>query len=156
QRTEAGDHASGAIAERNRGGAHLGWEQLRQVDGVTGEHAEYEIAEYRQQVRVKIPGLDAEKQVKAGDNRADVVEYDRRPPADRIGDEAERGIAKDAAKTPQRHAMANVRGARCTGNANLLEQVGLDRRQPDLAGPDRQQRAKAKQNADEGAVAQLF
>ena len=53
QGSEAGDHPPGAIAERHRGGAHMGGEQLRQIHRVAGEHAEHEEAENRQHVRIQ-------------------------------------------------------------------------------------------------------
>ena len=47
-------------------------------------------------------------------------------------------LTDNAAQPPQCHAVPNERRCRWSGNALQRQQLALDRRQPDLTGPDRQ------------------
>ena len=63
-------------------------------------------------------------------------------------DEAERGITEHAAQRPHRHPEADIGDRVIALDALAGENVALDRGQPDVAGPDREQRADAEQQTD--------
>ena len=129
-------------------------EQFRQIDRVTREYPEHEEAEDRQHEREIFVGAQPKVEHQARGDGAGVVEQDRRLAAHEVGKEPEAGIANDRAQAPQPHPVTDGGDGRCAGDAFLLQHQALDRGQPELAGPDRQQRADAEQQADEGAESQ--
>ena len=133
----------------------MGREQLRQIDRMAGEDTKHAEAEDRQHDRVEAVVLKSEIQVQPACDRADVVQHNGRAATDCVRNEAERGVAQDSAQPPQRHAMADERHGGAAGDAAARQDLALDGRQPDLAGPDRQQRAQAEQHPYHRAVAVL-
>ena len=65
--------------------------------------------------------------------------------ANGVANKAKRDIAADAAEAPQHDAMADERRRGVGVGATLLNHQRQDRRQPDVGGPDRQQRAEPEQ-----------
>src|ERR1700730_1746138 len=155
QRSKARDDATGAIAERDRGGAHVRWKKLRQVNGVARENAPYEVAEDKEEVRVDGIAVDHKIEVEPDCQRADIVEGNRRAASDRVGDKTKTRVAQDAADAPELHARGHAASRIGTGNALTLEHQALDGRKPDQAGPDREQCTETKEQADDCVEAQF-
>src|SRR5205085_1561908 len=101
QRPRAGHDAPGAVAERHRRRAHMGREELGQVDGVAGEDAEHEEAVDGQEVGVIGVVADPQIENESERQRPEIIKNDRRAAADQIGDETEQRVAEDAADAPQ-------------------------------------------------------
>ena len=153
---EAGNDAGRAGGEPDRGRSNMGGKQLRQIDRKAGERAEHEIAKDRQHDRVvRLVAVEPEIQREPGGDGADRIQRDGRPAPDDVGDEAETDITGDAAEAPDHDAMADERHRGDAINTALLHHQRQDRRQPDVGGPDRQQRTKAEQQADDRAAAVL-
>src|SRR5215468_632099 len=87
--------------------------------------------------------------IEADDQRPHAVQQDRRPPPDHVGDIAERDITDDAADAPKLHAPADIRNGRGALDALFFEQQALNRRQPSLGRPYRQQRPQREKHADQ-------
>src|SRR4030095_3076779 len=73
QRAEARNDAPRAIAERDRGGAHMRRKKLRQVNGMTRENAPYEVAEGKEDVRVGGIAVDYKVEVEPDCQCAGIV-----------------------------------------------------------------------------------
>jgi len=75
--------------------------------------------------------------------------------ANGVANKAKRDIAADAAEAPQHDAMADERRRGCrVGGIALLRHQREDGWQPNIRGPDRQQRAEAEQHPDQCVVAE--
>src|SRR5215469_3538031 len=95
----------------------MGRKQLRQVHGVAREHAEYEETVNRQQVWVPVVVVEAEIEGETERHCTDVVEYNRGPAPDNVGNKAERSVPEDPADTPEHHAAADERNRGGPGDA---------------------------------------